>query len=916
MLRLSTLFLKNVLSITLIFTVSQQVSAQIVINEFMASNDSWEIPGEDPSATFPDWIEIYNPGNTPIDMGGWYASDDLIDLMQWQLPTDKPELTTVPAHGYLLLLCDGLDNSDGALHTNFKLGGSGEDIVISQDGFTANDGGSYCDTGCDYPNPGTDNSSGRSADGANDWDVFIFGSNSEPTPGAANDGIALIHLAINEFMALNDFSFPGPQGDFPDWIEIYNAGSEDVMLGGYYLADNLTDPSAMYQIPDTYPDSVTVPAGGYILFYANKGQASSVLNLNFKLSGGGEQVGLWDPDQIILDSLTYGSQTADISYGRFPDGSNLWMSFTFPTPGESNAVSSGPLIIEVIREPQFPEFTDEVIITAQVTSGFLGLSVSLKYNTGSGYIDVEMLDDGLSGDGEAGDDVFGGTIPAMEKGSNVNWYIVASDDAPSTTFFPAEGAANPLTYTVTDWTPVAIYDMPFEEPSGLAYNPQTSTLFTNNDGSVSNIYEISTTAELLNTIVTNGTDYEGIAFSINYDTIFVVEEINWKVVMLDLSGNWLGEFEVDHDPNQVSGLEGITIDPETGHVFVLAEKNDPQLIELTVEGVELFRTTLNFSTDVSGICFHPVWNNLFIVSDEGFSLNEVTKSGVFLRSWYIPLDQAEGVTFGETENTIYMVADRGNKLYNFDFNFDPYQPSTALVINEFMASNDSWEIPGEEPSAPFPDWIEIYNTSDTPIDMGGWYATDDIADSIKWQLPTDKPELTTIPVNGHLLLLCDGLDNSIGALHTNFKLSGGGEAVGIWQEGTGFTEKFTYCDTGCDLPNPGTDNSSGRDGDGDDSWIVYQMNSAFEPTPGTANGIFVSVISYSNVDFTPLSVYPNPTTGSEVNFNKIVNIQVYNLAGQRLFADNNVSRLDVSRFDSGLYLIKTNEGELVKLIIK
>ena len=110
-------------------------------------------------------------------------------------------------------------------------------------------------------------------------------------------------LYINEFMAKQDAAFPGPQGDYSDWIEIYNAGNEPVMLGGYYLSDKLDDPSAMFQIPDTYPDSVTVPAGSFILFYANKGEESSVLNLNFKLSGGGEQVGLWSPEQVILDQL-------------------------------------------------------------------------------------------------------------------------------------------------------------------------------------------------------------------------------------------------------------------------------------------------------------------------------------------------------------------------------------------------------------------------------------------------------------------------------------------------------------------------------------------------------------------------------------------------------------------------------------
>lgn len=164
---------------------SEPVSGTLVINEFMASNDSWPIDGEDPSATMPDWIEIYNTGDIPIDMGGWYASDDLTDLIQWQLPTGDPSLTTVPAHGYLILICDGLDT--GGLHTNFKLGSGGEDVVISIDGTAVTDGGSYCDTGCDLPNPGTDNSGGRDGDGAFTWYSYIMGSDREPSPGEANN---------------------------------------------------------------------------------------------------------------------------------------------------------------------------------------------------------------------------------------------------------------------------------------------------------------------------------------------------------------------------------------------------------------------------------------------------------------------------------------------------------------------------------------------------------------------------------------------------------------------------------------------------------------------------------------------------------------------------------------------------------
>ena len=155
----------------------------------------------------------------------------------------------------------------------------------------------------------------------------------------------------------------------------------------------------------------------------------------------------------------------------------------------------------------------------------------------------------------------------------------------------------------------------------------------------------------------------------------------------------------------------------------------------------------------------------------------------------------------------------------------------ALVINEFMCSNDNIPVPGD--NGDFPDWIEIHNTGDTPIDMGGWYATDDLEDIAKYQLPTDDPSLTTVPAKGYLILYCDGTEDG---LHTNFKLSSGGEAVGISQDGTTLAEGYTYCDTGCDLPNPATDFSCGRNGDGQASWVIFDPGSGTPPTPGSPNG--------------------------------------------------------------------------------
>ncbi len=299
-------------------------AVELYINEFMASND-FSFPG--PQGDFPDWIEIYNAGTEAVNLAGYYMYDTLDVTEALPIPSTYPDSVTVQPGGHILFYANKGEESS-VLNLNFKLSGGGEQIGLWNpdqeliEGFT-------------YEEQITDTSYGRYMDGTDNW-YFM----SDITPGATNTnpniGPTDIELFINEFMASNDYAFPGPQGDYPDWIEIYNAGNEPVMLGGYYMADDLADPEAMFQISDTYPDSVTVGAGEFIIFYANKGEESSVLNLNFKLSGGGESIGFWDPEQAFIDSLTYGEQIADTSYGRFADGTNNWFMMPEFTPGAAN----------------------------------------------------------------------------------------------------------------------------------------------------------------------------------------------------------------------------------------------------------------------------------------------------------------------------------------------------------------------------------------------------------------------------------------------------------------------------------------------------------------------------------------------------------------------------------------------------
>jgi spore coat protein CotH len=143
-------------------------------------------------------------------------------------------------------------------------------------------------------------------------------------------------LYINEFMADNATAFEDPDeaGEYPDWIELYNAGSAPIDLGGKHLTDDLANPTK-YRIPD----GITVPGGGFILFFADGDPEQGPLHTNFQLSKSGEEIGLFDLDitgNRPIDTYTFGLQGVDLSERRYPDGEQTWVLGRRPTPGTAN----------------------------------------------------------------------------------------------------------------------------------------------------------------------------------------------------------------------------------------------------------------------------------------------------------------------------------------------------------------------------------------------------------------------------------------------------------------------------------------------------------------------------------------------------------------------------------------------------
>ncbi len=131
------------------------------------------------------------------------------------------------------------------------------------------------------------------------------------------------HVVINEVCS-NNFSVEANEnGEYPDYIELYNPGHKTVSLDGCFLTDDERE-------PDKYPlDGISIPANGYFLIWLDN-------ESSFRISKDGEKLFLADPrhadylDQIIVPRLSY-----DTSYGRIRDGKAKW-SVMSATPGKSN----------------------------------------------------------------------------------------------------------------------------------------------------------------------------------------------------------------------------------------------------------------------------------------------------------------------------------------------------------------------------------------------------------------------------------------------------------------------------------------------------------------------------------------------------------------------------------------------------
>jgi hypothetical protein len=174
---------------------------------------------------------------------------------------------------------------------------------------------------------------------------------SQPTPGQANASSAPpAAVRINEWMASSTRTLLNPtSGHYEDWFELYNASSQPIDLTGYSLTDDLDKPRQW-----VIPAGTQIDAKGFLLVWADGGANSqtTALHANFKLNQSGEALGLFAPNGALVDSIVFGPQQADVSQGRWPDGSIAAPRvLSRPTPGAPNEgdENPAPLVVHVAR---------------------------------------------------------------------------------------------------------------------------------------------------------------------------------------------------------------------------------------------------------------------------------------------------------------------------------------------------------------------------------------------------------------------------------------------------------------------------------------------------------------------------------------------------------------------------------------
>lgn len=138
-------------------------------------------------------------------------------------------------------------------------------------------------------------------------------------------------VVINELLPKNSQNGADQDGEYDDWIELYNTANEAIDISGYYLTDSKKNPAKW-----KFPQGTIIQANGYLIVWADEDSTHvSGLHTNYKLSADGENVVLLTPKQEVINIVEYPATLIEQSYARKPNGTGDF-EWSVPTYNKAN----------------------------------------------------------------------------------------------------------------------------------------------------------------------------------------------------------------------------------------------------------------------------------------------------------------------------------------------------------------------------------------------------------------------------------------------------------------------------------------------------------------------------------------------------------------------------------------------------
>ena len=189
-------------------------------------------------------------------------------------------------------------------------------------------------------------------------------------------------LVINELMASNETTASDQDGEFDDWIELYNNSTETLSLDGLYLSD---DPDDLLQW--AFPDGLTLDPDSYLIVWCDKDDDQDGLHADIKFSADGENAILSYADGTVIESVEFGEQETDMGYARIPNGTGDFI-IKQATFGINN---------EIVLEVDFNNLEEQIVYYPNPVTNVLniennaGLISTIKVHSVMGQLLYEQL---------------------------------------------------------------------------------------------------------------------------------------------------------------------------------------------------------------------------------------------------------------------------------------------------------------------------------------------------------------------------------------------------------------------------------------------------------------------------------------------------------------------------------------------